>query len=156
MITFVKWSFMFWDCSLFSGCFFDCLSCFTRADSFRYFQWLLGLWSFLCFGGKFYLVLWSLSHSTFSTPQHKKSRHMVWYYETALTNRWTDCSELSPYASHNSMLKVYSFHQFLLIVPTFLAFNSSLEAADMSKWLKPSESNWKRKHEIYTTNLRLH
>lgn len=61
------------------------------------------------------------SPPSFFTLQPKRSRQMVWYDEIALTNRWADCSEASPYASHNSMLSVYSFHHFLLITPIFLA-----------------------------------
>lgn len=41
-----------------------------------------------------------------------------------LTNRRADCSELSPYASHNSMLNVYSSPRFLLITPIFMACKS--------------------------------
>jgi len=78
----------------------------------------------LTFGGTSHSSVVYFSPLRFFTPQHKRSRQMVWYYETALTNRWADCSELSPYASHNSMLSVYSFHRFLLITPIFLACNS--------------------------------
>lgn len=122
--------------------FFDCLS-FTIPDSFRYAQCLSGLWSFLCFGGNSLSFVVCFSHPTSFTLPHKRSRQMVWYYETALTNRWTDCSELSPCASHNSMLNVYSFHHFLSIIPTFLVYNSTLGAADVSQWLKPSKRNWR-------------
>lgn len=63
--------------------------------------------------------LWSASPIFFYTgAQEEQADGLV------LTNRRADCSELSPYASHNSMLNVYSFHRFLLITPIFMACKS--------------------------------